>query len=413
MRLLVANWSRRGAGGAETYLGRTLGALASRGVEVALLHEADEPHDLPEFPVPPAMPRWCLADVGWREALDAARAWKPDVAWTHWITNVALEEAVLSLAPTVLFAHDYRGTCVGGAKTTWCPRPSPCRRRFGPACLLRYFPRRCGGLSPVTMVRRYRDAVRRLASARRSRAVTVLSEHMRAEYARHGIDAARIVRLPPLPPAVAACASAAPPAAVAIGPAPARLLFLGRMTAEKGGPLLLDALPAVRQSLRRPLVVTFAGDGPERRRWEARAARVRQRDQALDIRFVGWVAAPDRCRLVLDHDVLVVPSVWPEPFGLVGLEAAACGRPAVAFAVGGVAEWLEDGVTGCLAPGDRPTSAGLAHALACCLASAGRAEAMGRQAAARAARVSLAAHLDVLENVFAAARDGGRSRLPA
>ena len=48
--------------------------------------------------------------------------------------------------------------------------------------------------------------------------------------------------------------------------------------------------------------------------------------------------------------LLVVPSVWPEPFGSVGMAAARCGVPAAAFAVGGIPQWLHDGVNGHLAP---------------------------------------------------------------
>ena len=44
--------------------------------------------------------------------------------------------------------------------------------------------------------------------------------------------------------------------------------------------------------------------------------------------------------------LVAVPSLWPEPFGLVGLDAAALGRPAIAFDVGGIGEWLTDGVNG-------------------------------------------------------------------
>ena len=57
-------------------------------------------------------------------------------------------------------------------------------------------------------------------------------------------------------------------------------------------------------------------------------------------------------------DLLVVPSLWPEPFGLVGLEGARSRLPAAAFAVGGIPDWLRSGVNGYLAPGDPPTPAG-------------------------------------------------------
>ena len=62
-------------------------------------------------------------------------------------------------------------------------------------------------------------------------------------------------------------------------------------------------------------------------------------------------------------DLLAVPSVWPEPFGLVGVEAGCVGLPAVAYAVGGISAWLRPGESGELAPADPPTAPGLAKAI--------------------------------------------------
>ena len=70
---------------------------------------------------------------------------------------------------------------------------------------------------------------------------------------------------------------------------------------------------------------------------------------------------------MLDSDLLVVPSTWPEPFGLIGPEAGLHRLPAAAFAVGGIPEWLSDGVNGRLAPGDPPSAAGLARAIVECV----------------------------------------------
>jgi glycosyltransferase involved in cell wall biosynthesis len=43
-----------------------------------------------------------------------------------------------------------------------------------------------------------------------------------------------------------------------------------------------------------------------------------------------------------DVHAMAVPSLWPEPFGLVGIEAQARGRPAVGYAIGGIPEWMGD-----------------------------------------------------------------------
>ncbi len=66
------------------------------------------------------------------------------------------------------------------------------------------------------------------------------------------------------------------------------------------------------------------------------------------IEIVGW--SDDVSCHYRQCDVVVVPSRWQEPFGLVGVEALAHGKPVVGFNVGGIGEWLEDGVNGYLVP---------------------------------------------------------------
>ncbi|HYJ79931.1 MAG TPA: glycosyltransferase, partial [Longimicrobiaceae bacterium] len=164
------------------------------------------------------------------------------------------------------------------------------------------------------------------------------------------------------------------------------------------GDLLIRAAALASQRLGRALPLTLAGDGPQRAEWEALAAAL-----GVDATFAGWVPAEERARLLRGASVLVVPSVWPEPFGLVGLEAGACGVPAIAFDVGGIGEWLADGVNGRLVPGDPPRVEALAEALAWAASDPGALAAMRPYARAAAERMSVAAHVDRLEPVLAAA----------
>ena len=108
--------------------------------------------------------------------------------------------------------------------------------------------------------------------------------------------------------------------------------------------------------------------------------------------------------------MVVVPSLWPEPFGLVGIEALAAGRPVVASATGGIEDWLDDGVSGvCVKPGDARE---LARALDALLADPDRRRAMGEAGKlAVQSRFSPESHVLALLDAYARAR--ATWRLPA
>jgi glycosyltransferase involved in cell wall biosynthesis len=165
--------------------------------------------------------------------------------------------------------------------------------------------------------------------------------------------------------------------------------------------VLIEALPAVRSGVTGRIVLTIAGDGPDMAACRAAAEGMTARLPDTSVVFLGWVSH-EQCEAVLDEsDVLVLPSLLPEPLGLSGLEALRRGVPVAAFAVGGIPEWLEDGKTGALAPGTPPTSAGLASAIVRCLTTAAIQE--GARATARRVDGSIQQHLASLLPVLEAA----------
>ncbi len=113
------------------------------------------------------------------------------------------------------------------------------------------------------------------------------------------------------------------------------LVFVGRVSKEKGIGLLIEALARLPARVR--LVVL--GDGPQRQALEAQAAplgaRVRFEGEVLDPR--PWMGAAD---------AVAVPSTWYEAFGRVVVEAMREGTPVVASRIGGMAELFDDGVQG-------------------------------------------------------------------
>jgi glycosyltransferase involved in cell wall biosynthesis len=123
----------------------------------------------------------------------------------------------------------------------------------------------------------------------------------------------------------------------------------------------------------------------------------------LFCRFHGHLGAEQCDSLIAQSQLLLVPSCWPEPFGLVGLEAARLGLPAVAFDVGGIRDWLVDGETGVLVQQGPRAAERFAEAIVACVASPVRLRGMGARARALAARFSVARHVAQLETVLASA----------
>jgi glycosyltransferase involved in cell wall biosynthesis len=397
MRVAVVTQHRDRVGGVESYLHAVLPMLSARH-DLAFWSADDTITSRGPIVLPSGVPGARLdpnADGAAREVRD----WRPDVIFSHGLEDPAVEAAVLGVAPAVHVQHAYHGTCISGTKTMAWPGVTPCERALGPGCLAKYFPRRCGGASPITMTSLYRTQTARLEMLRRVEAVMTLSHHMAEELRRNGVPAERIRVVPPfVQPSPVVRAPRRPHEA-------AKLLFLGRLEPLKGVRQLLDALSHVADRLARPVSLVVAGDGAERDALEAHAASLFTFDGRIQVRFTGWQVQSGRARLLAEADALVVPSVWPEPFGLVGLEAASAGVPAVAFAVGGIPEWLRDGENGCLAPADGARPALLAEAIARCVASPGDLARLSAGARAVAAQWTIERHLAMLDGALALAQE--------
>jgi len=266
----------------------------------------------------------------------------------------------------------------------------PCDRRFGPACLALYYPRRCGGLNPATLWKLYQRSAEQNKQLEKYAAILVASEHMRREYLRHGVPPAR-VHLAPLPNPNQSEQGAAARRSESLD----RILFLGRLTKLKGAAGLLDAIPLAENLLGRRLTLTIAGDGPQRERLEGLARR-----NHIQVEFPGWIGSRRKSELMRQAHLLAVPSLWPEPFGLVGIEAGAYGVPAVAYDIGGISDWLIAGYSGELSPANPPSSTGLAEAIAKALIDPSHYADLSRGACEVAARFTLARHVSQIDNVF-------------
>jgi glycogen synthase len=116
------------------------------------------------------------------------------------------------------------------------------------------------------------------------------------------------------------------------------LLFVGRLDPRKGADVALAAL----EHLPPQATLTLAGPG--------------EADSGARVRALGPVPQSDLPYVYAAADVVLFPSRWEEPWGLVPLEAMGLGRPVVATATGGSAEYLRDGVNALVVERDDPAA---------------------------------------------------------
>jgi len=131
-----------------------------------------------------------------------------------------------------------------------------------------------------------------------------------------------------------------------------RVLSVGIMQYHKG---FQDLILAVKKLSTDgvPLDVTMAGDGP----YYGKLLRLAERLGLMDrIKFVGRVAHQELMRLYDWCDVVVVPTITPEPFGRVAAEAMSRGRAVIGTATGGLTEIIDDGRTGYHVPPATPSA---------------------------------------------------------
>ena len=110
------------------------------------------------------------------------------------------------------------------------------------------------------------------------------------------------------------------------------LIFLGRLVWDKGLDLLVDALNALKK---KGLIVKLnvVGDGPELGPLKQQVTRLGLEEQVL---FLGTRTGLELMVLLNAHKIIMVPSRWQEPFGLVALEGIACGCVAIGAECGGL-----------------------------------------------------------------------------
>lgn len=368
MRILTISQNHYVVGGMDRMMFEQARILEARG-HVVVPFTAADPADQPSawagyFPPAARTDHTPLAEVPatlYRPAAARAlralmRAQQFDIVHLHsWYKR--LSPAILPVlrdsgVPVVQTMHEYRAVC---SRSTMFRDGAICRECAGGRHwqALRH---RCNGSLAKTLVSvaemtianqlGYRSVVRRLLP---------VSDFQRALLHDMGLPDAQMrtlpnpVDVPPSPPSPTAAR-------------PGHVLFVGRLESYKGVDLFLDLARA-----RPGATFVMAGDGSARGAIDAA--------RPANLVMLGRLERPELLDAMRAAACVVVPSLWPEAFGLTAVEAMATGTPVIASRTGGLTEIIRDEMDGYLVPpGD---VAGFAEAVDRILADPLRARAMG------------------------------------
>jgi glycosyltransferase involved in cell wall biosynthesis len=123
-----------------------------------------------------------------------------------------------------------------------------------------------------------------------------------------------------------------------------KIVFIGGLKKGKGIDYLIKAMPNILNKI--PTAsLDIVGDGSERYEFTELVNDLKLQNK---IKFLGWINNENIKNIYKNADVVVIPSIYPESFCLIGPEAMSVGRPVIGSNIGGIPEWLDDGKTGFL-----------------------------------------------------------------
>lgn len=261
---------------------------------------------------------------------------KPDVIFMSEVKNIALLSRLKDYGGLVPMSHANMLVCMRTSNTTYVRR-AICTHNVGYRCFLHGCFLRTQSSGVRKLARNSLQTHNLLLSMYKSIGIHIVpSNYSRQRLIQHGFrpDQVTVVKLftdiQPLP-------------AISLNGEQPIISFMGQIHRYKGLDYLLRALAHVST----PFRCSVIGDGAYLP-YCKRLARTLGLSDVVD--FKGWLSRNEIAVHLRNVYMTIVPSIWPEVFGLVGLEAMMCSKPVIAFDAGGISDWLEDGTNGYLVP---------------------------------------------------------------
>ncbi len=401
MRILFVSEHLGFLGGVEQNVGDTAEGLRNRGHSCTLAFRArarnpeeyalyfDETVQCAEVGTP-------LGEEGGWAFSEIVERVKPDVIYLHKIPTLRFAQEWFGRVRMVRMVHDHDLCCPRRHKY-FVHNGRVCKHPMGWRCyadlgFVQRDPKAALGVKLVSIEAKRRE----LSRNRGIDTFVVASRFMRDELIVNGMADAEISICPPV--------THLPVTKPSPFPTEPRILFVGQLIRGKGVDLLLRAMALLDS----PWPATIVGTGNAENKLLALSVGLGLEDR---VDFAGWIGRDRIGQFYGASSLVVVPSRWPEPFGMVGIEAMSFGRPVIGFGVGGIPDWLEHAKTGLLVA--EQDVKGLARALGRLLSDPALASTLGEQARETAiTRYSFGAYLSSLEKILTGPNRAGKTNAP-
>lgn len=266
-----------------------------------------------------------------RRTMNAVERFRPNVALVENLFPMHSPAVIQRLRragiPVAAGVRSYRMWCV---RSTMFRDDHYCNDCVGTMTNLPAIRHGCYQESPYRSVPMAASLALHQSTFRKIDTFLAVTEHVATELVQAGMPAERIVIRPNFVPDPG-------PLADTVGDG---FVFAGRLTSEKGVDVMIEAWR--RSEVWKSSTLRIAGSGPF-------SEMIDDLDPSFRVEGLGLVEHSDLMDIVAASGVMVVPSVWPEPFGRGVIEAAARRRPSLVANSGGLSSLVIDGTTGWIA----------------------------------------------------------------
>jgi len=323
-------------GGSEVYIRDVTEELENRGIKNIILFIEEKSSEYSLF----LNRKWIcnILKVNLDSTLNSLlKDYSIDIVHIHGLSIIEAIEYFLSRYKVMRTMHEPRMVCPGYGKF-WVSDKRPCTVRYGLHCFYHAYTQKCfRSRKPVNVFRDYKRTEFEVKDAsRRYAAILTMSEYIRDEAIFGGIPQERVIcnphftkfKLPYL----------------AFSGEQKKFLFVGRLIEHKGVYQLLAAIQSILQKNSKVLL-HIVGDGPLYNYVTAFIEKSRLHGRII---LDKWKSSSEISELMKESYCVLFPSIYPEAFGLVGIEAAMHSKPVIAFNRGGVSTWLKHNFNGFL-----------------------------------------------------------------